>query len=436
MTNRVLITGIGLATPIGIGNKEVFDALCLGRTNMQVVSFGEGEKKKDFVVGKVPLTPGNFFDYYEKFEHPKDEKEETPITKTELRRSDRVDHLSIIAGLYAVQDAGFDIRREGDVGLVTGCGMGGVESLEEGHKRTLVDGKGPGPFYVPKVMPNSICFWLAREFCLEGPSFNVSTACASGAHAGGLAYNLVKSGICKTVLFGGAEAALTRNGLEGFLDCRAISRRLSEPNRASRPFDKDRDGFVPSEGAGFVVLESERHYKERDGKGAYAEIVGFGMSTDRGKHVTQPNPETMKLALQRAFPIWSEFKDIDYINAHGTSTPINDAVEIKVYKEFFGGHAESILINSTKSMLGHSLGAAGAIEAAVTAMSVRYGRVHSTLNLENLDTECLGMRHITRVIEEPIKTAMSSSFAFGGHNAVLVMERYTDKDKEYAGASL
>lgn len=421
MTNRVLITGIGLVTPIGIGNEEVFGALCRGESNMQVISFGQGP---EFIVGKAPLTPNNFFDYYDRFEHSKDEKGGNPITKTELRRADRVDHLSVIAGLYAVQDAGFDIRREENVGLVTGCGMGGVESLEEGHKRTLIDKKGPGPFYVPKVMPNSACFWLAREFGLDGPSFNVSTACASGTHAGGLAYNLVKSGTCKAVLFGGAEAALTRNGLEGFLDCRAISRRLDEPNRASRPFDKDRDGFVPSEGAGFIVLESERHYKKRNGKGVYAEIIGFGMSTDRGKHVTQPNPETMKLALQRAFPMWMEFEDIDYINSHGTSTPINDAIEVKVYKEFFGEHAESILINSTKSMLGHSLGAAGAIEAAVTAMSIRHGKVHPTANLNNLDPECQGMRHVTKMAEEPIRTAASSSFAFGGHNAVLVMERY------------
>lgn len=428
MGNRILITGIGLVTPIGIGNKEVFDALCQGKTNMEVISFGNGEEKK-FVVGKVPLTLDNFFEHYDKFKHKKDEEGKNPITKKEIRRMDRVSYLAVIASLYAISDAGFDIIKEENVGIVSGCGMGGVESIEEGHKKTIIEERGPGPFYIPRAMPNSICFWLAREFNCDGPSFNVSTACASGTHAIGAAYQLVKEGICEVVLCGGAEAALTQNGLEGFLDCGAISRRIEEPEKASRPFDEDRDGFVPSEGAAFLVIESEKHYKKRKGKNAYAEISGFGMSTDKGKHITHPNPETMKLALKRAFPLWVRLEDIDYINAHGTGTRINDSIEIAIYKDFFKEYAENILVNSTKSMLGHSLGATGAIETAVTAMSIREGKVHPTKNLENLDSECSGMEHVTKTFETDIKIAVKSSFAFGGHNAVLVMEKYIEKEK-------
>lgn len=427
--NRVLITGIGLATPLGIGNHNIFDALCLGESNMQVVS----EKMLvdgapiDYVVGKVPADFEGLFEIYEKFQHGTNKPR-----KSELKnRSDRVSQLALIAALHAAEDSKIDLRQQKNVEIIVGTGIGGAQTLEENVTAIYSEAKRPSYFFIPNSIPGNICYWLAREFECDGESFPISTACASGTTAIGRAYRDIQEGKCNIVICGGAEACVTKAGLVGFgTTCKVgtLSKRTKEPKRASRPFDRNRDGFVLSEGAGILILESEKHFRERQGKRVYAEIVGYGSSIDKGHSLTEPNPETMILALQRAFPTWARPESVDYINAHGTSTRLNDPAEIKLYKNFFGEFAGGILVNSTKSMLGHSIGATGAIEAAVTAMSLYQGRVHPTLNLEDLDPECEGMRHVVgKTHEENIKCAISSSFAFGGHNSILVFEGYRDK---------
>jgi 3-oxoacyl-[acyl-carrier-protein] synthase II len=423
MANKVLITGIGLATPIGIGTKEVFDALCQGRTSMQVVSFDTKNGQRQYITGKVPLTLDNFFEHYEKFEHGEGKAKKHDIKN----KSCRAAQLALIAGLYAVRDAGFDIRREKNVEVMVGSGIGGAEVLEE-NIVAIDKGETPSYFFIPTAILGNIGNWIAREFECDGECLPIATACASGTSAIGTGFEHIQIGRCDVVICAGADAVSTRAGLIGFgTTCKigTLSKRVQEPDKASRPFDKDRDGFVLSEGAGVLVLESERHFKERNGKNAYAEIIGYGASTDKGKSLVEPTLETMRLALEKAFPLGLGPKDIGYVNAHGTSTPINDPLEIRLYREFFGEHAKGIYVNSTKSMLGHSIGAAGAVETAVTAMSIRYGRVHPTINLENLDPECQGMRHVVgKAVEADIRVAVKSSFAFGGHNAVLVMKRY------------
>ena len=410
---RVAVTGVGLVTAVGIGRDAAWDALLAGENGIGPVTLCDASDLGSRIAGEAPdFNPLDFMD------------------RKDARRMDRFVQISIAATQDALDQSGLDISPIADeVGAMIGSGMGGLTWLEDQFK--VMFEKGPNrisPFLVPACIPDMAAGQVSIRYGARGPNYNTVSACASGADAIGTALEVIRRGDARAMITGGSDACVTRMGLAAFHASRALStQRNDDPEHASRPFDLERDGFVLAEGAGILVLE-ELEYAKARGAHILAEAVSYGQSAD-AFHVTQPSENgegaarAMNIALRKAGIAASE---VGYINAHGTSTPLNDKFETMSIKAVFGESALGIPVNSTKSMLGHTLGAAGGIEAAVTVLSLRDQRLHMTRNLEVPDPEC-DLDYVAEGARDvDVEYAMMNSLGFGGHNSSLLFRRYDD----------
>jgi len=407
---RVVITGLGCVTALGDSTDALFAALCAGKSGISDI--------ESFDVSAFSVRFGGEIKNFDPTKH---------IEQRQAKRMDRFTQFAVVAACQAVDDSGLDFSKE-DLfrsGVIVGTGIGGIGEIEQQHLRLL--DKGPGklsPFCVPRLMANAAGGNIAIRYGLRGPNFCVSSACASGTHAIGEAFCNIIAGRSDVVITGGSEAALTPVGLASFCAAKSLSTRNDNPATASRPFDKDRDGFVLSEGAAVLVLEELDHAKKR-GAHIYAELLGYS-ATDDGYHITAPLPDgagaatAMQLALADA---GVEKEKVDYINAHGTGTELNDIAETSAIRAVFGDHAYKLLISSTKGSLGHLLGASGAVELIVCIKAIEESVIPPTVNLENPDERCdLKMDFVPlQPRKAAVSVAMSNSFGFGGHNACLVV---------------
>ena len=411
MKKRVVITGLGCVTPIGTGKDKFWENIKNGICGIDKITRFDSSSFQTQIAGEV-----------------KDFNPEDYINKKELKRMDRFSHFAIASASLAVKDANLDIDlldRE-KVGVIIGSGIGGVETIEEQHKILLEKGnKRVSPFFVPMMISNMAAGQVSIMLGAKGPNTNVSTACASGSHAIGDAFKIVQRGDATIMVAGGSEAGITPLSFAGFCNMKAMSTRNDSPETASRPFDKDRDGFVMGEGAGVVILEELEHALKRGAK-IYAEVVGYGLTAD-AHHMTTPseNGEGASRAINMAINDGNiPLSQVDYINAHGTSTYYNDKFETMAIKNVFKEHAYDLCVSSTKSMTGHLLGAAGAIEAIVCAMSIYDEYVPPTINVENVDEELDLDYVINKGRKKNIRYALSNSLGFGGHNATLAFKKY------------
>lgn len=414
MKKRVVITGIGAITPVGIGKDEMWQNLLAGKSGIGKITRFDASEYATQIAGEVK----NF------------DVTDYGVDKKEARRMDRCSELAIGAADLAVKDSGLNIEDEDRdrIGTIVGTGIGGIDTIQDLYKG-LFD-KGPSrtsPFVVPMMIANMSAGRVSIQFGLNGPCLSVVTACASGTNAVGDAFRLIQNGGVDIMFAGGTEAAVSPGAVAGFAAMKAMSHRNDDPEHASRPFDAERDGFVMGEGAGILILEELEHAKKR-GAHIYAEVVGYGSNAD-AYHITAPAPEGIQAGKCMALAIKDagiEPNQIDYINAHGTSTGLNDLNETKAIKALFGDHAKELAINSTKSMTGHLLGAAGAVEAIVMALSIETGKIHPTINLTHPDPE-LDLDYVKEGARDlKIDYALSNSFGFGGHNATLLIRRYED----------
>lgn len=408
-TRRVVVTGLGLVTPLGTGVEKTWKALCAGESGIHRISRFDPTGYDAQIAGEVTdFDPARF------------------IEKKEIKKMDTFIHYAVGAAQLAVEDAGLKVAPEEAtrVGVYIGSGIGGLGSIE--HYHDVLKEKGPGrvsPFFIPMTIINLASGQVAIRIGAKGPNSCAVTACATGNHCIGDAYRLIQRGEADVMVAGGAEAAVTPLGVAGFASAKALSFRNDEPTRASRPFDKDRDGFVLGEGAGVVVIEELEHARRR-GARIYSEVAGYGMNSD-AYHITAPPEEgegavrCMELALKDA-GIGKE--QIGYINAHGTST-MADAIETHAIKTVFGERAYGIPVSSTKSMTGHLLGAAGGIEAVFSILALVHGILPPTINLENPDPACDLDYVPNKARPAAIKAALSNSFGFGGVNACLIFKR-------------
>lgn len=414
MEKRVVITGLGAVTPVGIGKDAFYEALLAGKSGIGPITHFDASEYATRIAGEV--KDFDITNY--------------GVEKKEARRMDRSAEFAIAAAVMALEDSHLNLDEEDRdrCGTVVGTGIGGIDSIHDVYV-TLFN-KGPArvsPFAVPMMIANMVSGRVSIQLGLRGPAITDVTACASGTNAIGDAFRIVARGDADIMFAGGTEAAVSPGAVAGFASMKAMSTRNDEPELASRPFDAERDGFVMGEGAGIVVLEELEHAKAR-GAHIYAEVIGYGSNGD-AYHITAPAPggvqarKCMELAIKDAGIDPSE---INYINAHGTSTGLNDKNETFAIKELFGDHAKDIAVNSTKSMTGHLLGAAGAIEAIVMAMAIETGKIHPTINLTNPDPE-LDLDYVPEGARElKVNCALSNSFGFGGHNATLLVRRYED----------
>jgi len=416
---RVVITGLGAITPVGNDLPTFWRNLTNGVSGIGPVTLFDVTQYDCRIAGEV-----RNFDPVKWFKSPKD-----------VRRADRYSQLAVAAAKMALEDAGLTEVSDPDrCGVMVGSGIGGLKSLEDQH--TILMTKGPSrisPFMIPMMISNMASGLVSMEFGWRGPNFATVSACSTAAHAIGEAWRMIREGDADVFAAGGSEATIVPLGIGGFAAMKALSTRNDEPEKASRPFDRDRDGFVMGEGAGIVVMEELDHATRR-GAPIYGEIAGYGLSAD-AYHMSAPLPEgqgatrCMNMALEKAR---LNVTDVDYINAHGTSTPVGDVCETKAIKKVFGDHARragaggdgGVVISSTKSMTGHLLGAAGAVETIVCALAIKHGIVPPTINLDHPDPECdLDYTpHIAR--EKKIKVAVNNSFGFGGHNATLITKEF------------
>ena len=410
MTRRVVITGVGLVSSLGLTTKATWDGLLAGRSGVaRITHFDPSDFAAQIAAEVKGFDPLQFVD------------------KKDVKKMDVFIQYAIAASQYAVDDAGLSIGdgNRDRTGVFIASGIGGFSTIEREH-RALLEG-GPrriSPFFIPASIINLASGQVSIRFGARGPNSATCTACSASAHAIGDAYHIIRRGDADAMIAGGSEAAITPMGIGGFAAMRALSTRNDEPERASRPFDRDRDGFVVGEGAGVLVLE-EYELARRRGARMYAEVVGYGMSAD-AFHITAPSEDgdgavrAMQMALRGA---GLEPSAIAYINAHGTSTPYNDRLETMAIKKVFGDHAYKLAVSSTKSMTGHLLGAAGGLEAVITALAVHHKMLPPTINLDNPDPECDldYVPNASRAAE--IAHAMSNSFGFGGTNAVLLFKR-------------
>ena len=411
LNRRVVITGLGLVTPVGIGVEESWEGVCAGKSGVGEITRFDASNFATRIAGEV------------KGFHPQDF-----LPKKEARRTSLFIAYAIAATRMAMESSGLQIdeHNEDRVGVLTGCGLGGLSILEDITR--VVDSKGPNrvtPFFIPMMIGNMAPGMISIHFGAKGPNASVATACAAGSHAIGDAFKLIKRGAADAMIAGGVESTITPTGIAGFNAMRALSTRNDDPQKASRPFDRERDGFVVGEGGGIVILEVLENALER-GAHIYAEVVGYGMSGD-AYHITSPPPDgggairCIKAALSDA---GLSYRDIDYINAHGTSTPLNDLFETRAIKAVFKDKAHTIPVSSTKSMTGHLLGGAGGVEAVFSTLAIHDGILPPTINYENVDEEC-DLDYVPNVArKQNITTAMSNSFGFGGTNATLIFKKY------------
>jgi 3-oxoacyl-[acyl-carrier-protein] synthase II len=409
---RVVITGMGALSPVGNNVADSWSSIIDGKSGIGSIS--------RFDVSGFPTRIGGAVRGFDVTEY---------IPEKEAKKMDIFIHYGIAAGCQAFKDSGLVVTEQNAerIGVVIGSGIGGLHGIELGHNAYLKGGpRKISPFFVPSNIINMISGNLSIKYGLRGPNYSIVTACATGTHCIGDAYRLIQYGDAEVMIAGGAEMATSPTSLGGFASARALSRRNDEPSRASRPWDRDRDGFVLSDGAGIVVLEELAHAKRRGAK-IYAEIIGYGMSSD-AYHMTAPTENgegaarCMKNALQDAS---LSHEDLDYINAHGTSTPAGDLAETLAIKAIFGAAANKVAISSTKSMTGHMLGAAGGIEAVFSILALRDQIIPPTINLDNPDPECDldFVPHTARSAK--LDVVMSNSFGFGGTNGTLIFKRFS-----------
>jgi 3-oxoacyl-[acyl-carrier-protein] synthase II len=408
---RVVVTGMGLVTPLGTGVEKNWDALIAGRSGIRRISrFSNIEAYPSQIAGEVPdFSPADF------------------IEPKEIKKMDLFIQYAVAAAAMAITDSGLKIDAElaEQVGVIIGVGLCGIDTIET-TKEAILQG-GPrkiSPFFIPKVISNLAPGQIAIRHGAKGINLTPTSACASGTHAIGEAYHLIRRGLQDAVITGGAESAITPLAVGGFAAMKALSTRNDEPERASRPFDRDRDGFVIAEGSGVLILEERERAFQRGAK-VYAEVVGYAANGD-AYHMTAPAPEgegaarCMKLALKDAGLAPT---DIDYINAHGTSTEYNDANETMAIKRVFGEQAAKLAVSSTKSMTGHLLGAAGAVEGVFSALSLHHGMIPPTINYDNPDPQCDLDYVPNKARKADLRVVLSNSFGFGGTNACVILRR-------------
>ena len=408
---RVVITGVGIVSPIGIG-KDVFWENCLaGKSGVKkIASFDVSEYNCQIAALVENFDPEKYMD------------------KVTIRRSDRFAQFAIAAADMAMKDSGIEKIVPKYTGVYIGTGLGGMVFAETQIVRVIEAGNKAGnPASIPKIMPNSVTNQIAMKYNAQGPNITICTACSSSTHSIGQAFDAIQQNRAEVMIAGGAESPIMQYNFLGFDKLRVMSTRNNDPEKASRPFDKDRDGFVMGEGAAVLVLESLEHALNRSAN-IYAEITGYS-TTSGAYHIVMPRPDALDIA--RAMKLCLEEanlkpSDIDYINAHGTATMANDKTETKAIKKVFKNLAQNIPVSSTKSMIGHSLGAAGAIESVVCALSIRTGQVHPTINLDNPDEECDLDYVLNKAKKKELNHVLSNSFGFGNNNACLLFSRFND----------
>jgi len=411
---RVVVTGMGAATPIGLTVADFWKNALAGMS------------------GAAPITYFDTTQYDTKF--AAELKHFNPLNYMDRKMVQRVDpftQYALAAADEAVRDSAIDFTKvSGDrAGIIFGSGIGGMQTFMRQHE-TLVVTKGPhriSPFFIPMMIPDIAAGRISMKYGLKGPNYATTSACATASHAIGDAFILIQRGDADVMLSGGSEAAICPMGIGGFNAMKALSRRNDAPQKASRPFDKERDGFVMGEGSGVVVLEELGHAIKRGAK-IYAEIAGIGFTAD-AHHITDPAPggegavRSMRAAIRDA---GLSPNDVDYVNAHGTSTPANDRNETAAMKTVFGAHAQKLAVNSTKSMVGHLLGASGAVGSIATVMSIVESKIHPTINYENPDPDCDLFYVPNTFIEKEVNVALCNTFGFGGHNATLLFRKYQE----------
>jgi 3-oxoacyl-[acyl-carrier-protein] synthase II len=410
---RVVVTGLGMITPLGIGVKDSWDSLIAGRSGIRRITHFDSSNFPTKIAGEVQGF-----------------KPEDYIEPKEIKKMDRFIHFAIAAATMAVDDSGLKItdKNAERIGVIVGSGIGGLSTIEHYHSVLLERGpKRITPFFIPMLVINLASGQISIKFGAKGPNSAVATACATGSHSIGDAFRIIQRGDADAMIAGGTEAVIIPLGIGGFNAMKALSTRNDEPEKASRPFDIDRDGFVIGEGAGIIILESLESAMERGAK-IYAEIVGYGMTAD-AYHITAPSLDgngavrCMELTLKDGGITPSE---VDYINAHGTSTKYGDEIENKAIKAVFGEHAYKVAISSTKSMTGHLLGAAGGIEAVIVTLSIYNDIIPPTINLDNPDPEC-DLDYVPYTSRKmAVNYALTNSFGFGGTNACLLFKKFEE----------
>ncbi|WP_028307377.1 beta-ketoacyl-ACP synthase II [Desulfitibacter alkalitolerans] len=413
MTKRVVITGMGILSPVGIGLEDFWASLTEGKSGIGPVTHFDASNLATTIAGEV-----------------KDFDPQKYIDKKEAKRMDRFTQFAVAAAVMAMEDAGLsnanvDCER---VGVILGTGIGGTNTFEDQHR--VLGTKGPGrvsPFFVPMMIANMAAGHISIAVGAKGINYTVITACASGTNSVGEAFKALQRNSADVIITGGTEAAITPMAMAGFASMKAMSTRNHEPQKASRPFDAERDGFVMGEGSGILVLETLEHARKRDAK-IYAEVVGYGCSAD-AFHITAPAPggeggvRAMRLAVEDA---GMSPEEVDYINAHGTSTDLNDKYETLAIKTVFGDHAYKMAVSSTKSMTGHLLGAAGSVELIASVLTIKNGVIPPTINLENPDPECDLDYVPNKAREQQVNVALSNSLGFGGHNATVIVKKFEE----------
>ncbi len=409
---RVVVTGLGLVTPLGIGVEKTWHALLEGRSGVGKITHFDCSTYPVQIAAEVKdFDPSQY------------------IEQKEIKKMDRFIHFAIAASDMAMKDSGLKITDDNAdrVGVIIGSGMGGLPMIEHYHKTLLEKGhRRISPFFIPMIIINLAAGQVSIRYGAKGPNSSPCTACATGSHSIGDAFRIIQRGEADAMIAGGTEAVITPMGIAGFTAMKALSTRNNEPERASRPFDIDRDGFVMGEGAGIVILEELNHAIRR-GARIYAEVIGYGMSGD-AYHITSPAPEgegaarCMEAALKDA---GIRPEEVDYINAHGTSTKYGDELETMAIKKVFGEHAYRLSVSSTKSMTGHLLGAAGGVEAVITVLSIYHNIVPPTINLEKPDPACDLDYVPNKAKKMEVNCAISNSFGFGGTNACLIFRKFT-----------
>jgi len=413
LNRRVVVTGIGLVSALGIGTKETWAGLLAGQSGVtRITRFDVSGYATQIAAEVKGFDPLAF------------------IEKKEIKKMDLFIQYAIAAAQFAMDDSGLQITETNapNIGVYIGSGIGGFITIEREHEALLNGGpRKVSPFFIPSAIINLASGQVSIRFGAKGPNSATCTACSASAHAIGDAYEIIKRCDADAMIAGGSEAAICAMSVGGFGQLRALSTRNDEPARASRPFDKDRDGFIIGEGAGVLILEELEHARRR-GAAIYAEIVGYGMSSD-AYHMTAPSEDgdgarrVMAMAVRKAGVAPS---DVDYINAHGTSTPYNDKLETLAIRNCFGEHAERLAISSTKSMTGHLLGGAGGLEAGITALAVHHQVAPPTINLDDPDPDC-DLDYVPHQSRQmPIRYALSNSFGFGGTNAALLFKRFEE----------
>ena len=406
MSNRVVITGEGSISPLGLSSKNLWNNLINGKSGIKLIENFDTEEFNVKIAGEI-----TDFDPLSFFEHK------------ESRKLDRYTMFAMIAADQAIKSSGLD---SSNVGVILGTGVGGMNTLEQEHTKLLKKGqRGVSPHFIPKMIPNIAGGQIAIKHGFHGPNFSLSTACSSASDAIGMAYRLIQSNQIHAMVCGGSEGGITPLTLSGFSNMKALSKNNGDPEGASKPFDKNRDGFIISEGSAMLVLESLDSAQKRDAN-ILAEIIGYGITND-AYHITQPHNKSTGAtsAIELALKDGAINKDeVSYINAHGTSTYYNDMLETQAIKQAFGHTANDLLISSTKSMTGHMLGATGAIEAITCIYAMNHGIVPPTINYETPDPEC-DLNYVpNKSMESNLTVTMSNSFGFGGHNSVLAFKKF------------